>query len=174
MKILTSLFVSIICFTVNAQPSEIRDLAGYVEFGELSAVYGEPKVQINIGEKLLHFVGKMDQGKDQEAAEIFSKLKAVRVEVYRMNNNTAPAITLIDKVTAELQSRAWEPVVIVTEGKDRVRIFVQLNNDVIDGLVLMAVGNNNTDEVVFINIIGEIDPSKVAKVTRALDIDVDI
>ena len=172
MKLLASLLLSITCFTALAQPSETSGMPGYVEFSDLSSIYGEPKVQINIGEKLLHFVAKMDQEKDKEAAELFSKLKAVRVEVYNINNNTGPAIAMIDKVTRELQSRDWEPVVIVTDNNDRVRIFIKLNNNVIDGLVLMTVGND--DEAVFINIIGQIDPSQVAKVTKTLNIDVDM
>ena len=172
MKLLAGLLLSITCFSTLAQPSETREMAGYVEFSDLSSVYGEPKVQINIGEKLLQFVAKMDQGKDREAAEMFSKLKAVRVEVYKVNNNTGPAIVMVDKLTRELQSRDWEPVVLVTEDNDRVRIFVKLNNDVIDGLVLMSVGDD--DEAVFINIIGQIDPSQIGKVTRALNIDIDM
>ena len=172
MKFLAGLLLLITCFTVSAQPSTTRGLAGYVEFGELSGVYGEPKVRINIGEKLLRFVAKMDRSKDPDTAEVLSNLKAVRVEVYRTNENTAPAVALVEKMTKELQSRDWEPVVIVSDKDDYVRILVKLSEDVIDGLVVMAVGKD--DEAVFINIIGEIDPAQAGKVTKALDIDVDI
>lgn len=172
MKFLVSLLLSVACFTVTAQPSETREMAGYVEFSDLSSVYGEPKVRINIGEKLLHFVAKMNKENDREAAELFDKLKAVRVEVYKLNNNSGPANEVVDKVAGELQSHDWEPIVIVNDDKDRVRIFVKLNDDVIEGLVLMAVGDK--DEAVFINIIGQIDPSQVAKVTRTLNINVDM
>jgi len=172
MKVLTGFILSVLYMSPYAQPSDTKGMEGYVEFSDLSSVYGEPKVQINIGEKLLHFVGSMDQDKDKEAAELFNKLKAVRVEVYNINQNTGPAMALIDKVTAELRSRSWEPVVVVTDDKNRVRIFVKLNDKVIDGLVLMAVGDK--DEAVFINIIGEIDPSQVAKVTKALNVGVDV
>ena len=158
------------CFSALAQPSSTQGMAGYVEFDDLAAVYGQPKVKINIGEKLLHFVARMDRDQDKDTAEMFEKLKAVRVEVYKVNENTAPAIEVAEKVARKLQAQDWEPIVMVTDEHDHVRIFVKLNNDVIDGLVLMAVGDN--DEAVFINIIGQIDPAKVAKVTRALNIDV--
>lgn len=170
MKIFTSLLLSIMCFSALAQPSSTQGMAGYVEFDDLAAVYGQPKVKINIGEKLLHFVARMDRDQDKDTAEMFEKLKAVRVEVYKVNENTAPAIEVAEKVARKLQAQDWEPIVMVTDEHDHVRIFVKLNNDVIDGLVLMAVGDN--DEAVFINIIGQIDPAKVAKVTRALNIDV--
>ena len=60
---------------------------------------------------------------------MFEKLKAVRVEVYKVNNNTGPAIETVDKVAKKLQSKDWEPIVIVTDKHNRVRIFVKLNND---------------------------------------------
>lgn len=171
MKILAGLLLSIACFSVLAQPSTTKGMAGYVEFDDLAAVYGEPKVRINIGEKLLHFVARMDQEQDKDTAQMFEKLKAVRVEVYKVNENTKPAIKAVDKVARKLQSQDWEPIVMVTDEHSHVRIFVKLNNDnMIDGLVMMAVGDN--DEAVFINIIGQIDPSQVAKVTKALNIDV--
>ena len=155
MKLLASLLLSITCFSAFAQPSTTKGMAGYVEFDDLAAVYGEPKVKINIGEKLLHFVASMNEGQDKEAVK----------------KNTGPAIAAADKVAKKLQSQDWEPIVMVTDEHSHVRIFVKVNNDnVIDGLVLMAVGDN--DEAVFINIIGQIDPSQVAKVTKALNIDV--
>jgi hypothetical protein len=172
MKVLASFLISFTCCTALAQPSEIVNLNGYVDFGELSSVYGEPKVKINIGEKLLQFVSKMDRERDQDTAELFEKLKAVRVEVYQVNNNSGPAVAVLEKVAAQLQSRDWEPVVMVTDEGSNVRIFVKLNGDVIDGLVVMAVDKGG--DAVFINIIGEIDPAQVGKVTRALNVDVDI
>lgn len=172
MKILVSLLLSIACTTAAAQPSETRGLPGYVEFGELSAVYGEPKVRINIGKKLLQFVAQMDTEGDQEGKQLLSKLDAVRVEVYKMNSDSGPAVSMLEKMSKELQSHDWEPVVTVTDEGDHVRIFVKLNKDTIGGLVVMAV--DKKDEAVFINIIGDIDPAQVGKVTKALDLDVDL
>ena len=50
----------------------------------------------------------------------------------------------------------------------------------IDGLVIMAVDEENDDsnhgqpEAVFINIIGQLDPAQVGRVTNSLNIDVDV
>lgn len=174
MKFLVGLLLSVICFSLSAQPSEIKGLAGYVEFDELSGIYGEPKVRINIGEKLLHFVAKMNKDEDRDAARVLNNLKAVRVVVYRVNENAGPAIAMMKKVAEKLQTRDWEPVVTVSdeEEEEHVHIFVKLTGEVIDGLVVMAV--DREDEAVFINIIGSLDPDQVGKVTRALNIDVDI
>lgn len=54
-------------------------------------------------------------------------------------------------VVKELQLQAWEPIVMVTEEHSHVRIVAKLNNDnVIDGLVMMTVGDK--DKAMFINL----------------------
>jgi len=46
-----------------------------------------------------------------------------------------------------------------------------------DGLVVMVINSSesrNDREAVFINIVGEIDPAQINKVTKSLNIDVDL
>ncbi len=158
--------------SVIAQTDDYKGHPGYIDFGDLNAVYGEPKVQINIGATLLRFVGLMAKGEDKEVAEILSKLEVVRVHVYELKENAEPAMNMVEEVSKELRAMDWEPVVVVREEDEQVRIFVKLDEDVMKGLVVMAV--ESEEEAVFINIIGEIDPSQVGKVTKALDIDVGV
>lgn len=174
MKFLTTMVFAFFCVTASAQIDEIKDLPGYIDFGELSSVYGSPKVRINIGKRLLKFVTAMAKNNDEEGARLLAKLEAVRVEVYEMNDDADAAIDVIKEVSEQLSEMEWEPVVIVEDGKDQARIFVKLEKDdtTLSGLVVMAV--DKKDEAVFINIIGDIDPAQVGKVTKALDIDIDI
>ena len=55
-----------------------------------------------------------------------------------------------------------------------MRIFSKSTNDVIDGVVVMVVSPEEEQggEAVFVNIVGEIDPNKIAKVTDSLDINI--
>jgi len=171
MKILVSLVFLIISSVINAQTDDLKGLAGYVDFGDLSAVYGEPKVRINIGKQLLQFVSWAAEGVEDESAELFNKLDAVRVEVYDLNDNAGPAVDAINNVAKKLQPDNWEPIVTVNDGEDHVRIYTKLGDNVMNGLVVMVV---DAQEAVFINIIGDIDPAQLGKVTNALDIDVNI
>jgi hypothetical protein len=43
-----------------------------------------------------------------------------------------------------------------------------------DGLVVMVVENDSEGEAVFINIVGEIDPEQISRVTDSLNIDIDL
>lgn len=56
-----------------------------------------------------------------------------------------------------------------------MRIFSKTKNNIMDGLVVMVVGQEPKDgkpkgEAVFINIVGQIDPARIGELTAALDI----
>ena len=173
MKTLMTFLLVFFSAMASAQIDQIKHLPGYIDFGELTAAYGRPKVKINIGGTLLKFVSAMAKHEDEEVANLLTNLQGVRVEVYELNDNTGPALEVVDEVTEALEDRKWEAVVSVEDDDDeRVRIFVNFDEEKISGLVVMAVSRG--DEAVFINIIGELDPSQVGKVTEALDLDINI
>ena len=182
MKLVLTFLLVFFSTVTNAQIDELKQLPGYIDFGELSSAYGRPKVKINIGRTLLKFVSAMAKESDKdgrEAAELLQNLQGVRVEVYDLEDDAGPALKVVDDVSSALEKRKWEAVVSVEdEDEERVRIFVNIDGEKISGLVVMAVNGGTRghggNEAVFINIIGELDPAKVGKVTRALDIDVDL
>lgn len=153
-----------------AQEDALKDLPGYIDFGELNSAYGDPKVNITIGGTLLNFVGVMAAKKDPEAAQVFSQLKGVRVSTYATGGDTAAALAQLNDVKNELQNSAWEPVVQVNDDGDHVQIFLKVEGDLIDGLVLMAVDN---EEAVFINVLGSLDPMQLSQIMDNFDVDID-
>ena len=72
---------------------------GYVDFGNLTGVYGEPRVQINLGTAMLGFVAGAAQNDDPDIAELFKNLKSVRVLVYDIEKDADAALKTVDKVT---------------------------------------------------------------------------
>gem|GEM_PF-380977 len=170
MRVLIVLLLFVSGCSVIAQTDEYGNNADYIDCGDLHAVYGGPKVQINIWRTLLRFVGLMAKDEDEEVAELLSKLEVVRVQVYELEENAEPAINMVEDIPKELHTMDWEPVVVVREEDEQIRIFIKIGEDVMKGLVVMSVDSET--EAIFINIIGEIDPTQVGKVTKALDIDV--
>lgn len=151
---------------------------GYVDFGNLTGVYGKPRVQINLGTAMLAFVSAAAEDEDKEVADLLSKLKQIRVLVYDIANNLDDALSAVDKVTADIEKAGWETIVSVDEDREKARIYMKMSGNVIDGLVVMAVDESGFEgdeaEAVFINIIGALDPKQVGRVMNSLDIDVDI
>jgi len=167
---LLTLFI-LLSLSPAIQAKEISEERGYVSFDNLEADYGEPKVMINLNQSMLGFVSKLSAS-DPEVSELISKLKAVRVQIYSMNNDDKPALDLMTKVAKDIKNKNWMPIVTINEKKEKVRIFTKLTGEIMDGLVVMIINEeNDKKEAVFINIIGEIDPEKINKVTDALQID---
>jgi dUTPase len=170
------LFTSSLFIGSSAFANDITQERGYVDFANLDSAYGEPKVMVNLNKTMLGFISKINMS-DPEASELISKLKAVRVQIYNMTENDQPALDLIAKVSKDIQTKNWLPIVSVNEKDEKVRIFTKITDDVMDGLVVMVVNNSGSTEAreaVFINIVGEIDPAQINKVTKSLNIDIDL
>ncbi len=140
-------------------------------FDDLSKDYGNPKVEINLSAALLGMVGTLAKVEEPEVGELLRKLEYIRVRVYNTGGDTQAAINSIAKHTQALRKDKWEVVVSVNEASDHVQIFSRSTDGLIDGLVLMAVSEGDT-EAIFINIVGEIDPANIAKVTESFDISI--
>ena len=125
---------------------------------------------------MLGFISKLNMS-DPESSELISKLKAVRVQIYNMTDNEQPALDLIAKVSNDIKTKNWLPIVSVNEKDEKVRIFTKITDDIMDGLMVMVINNGDASEeseAVFINIVGEIDPAQINKVTESLNIDIDL
>lgn len=153
-----------------AQEDSLKDLPGYVDFGELSRIFGEPTVQISIGESLLGLVGSLSAKEDPQAAELFRKLNGVRVNVFETQAMADGAVDYVRDISSQLSAVGWEPVVTVNSAEEQVRIFMKISGDKVDGITVMALEDT---EAVFVNVIGDINPAELEKVMDNLDIDVD-
>lgn len=172
LMLLTTLLMCTAGLNSQSYADSHTELDRVVDFKELTKIYGEPKVRINLEKGLLSLVAGFAGNNDPEAGEILSGLDGVTVNVYNTGENADAALNSVREVSKRLQKLNWEPAVSVNEGNEQVRIYVKQKDGLIQGLLVMAAGSDN--EAVFINIVGNIDPSKIAKVTSSLNLDVDL
>ena len=173
-SIIKTLLTGVLCTLVSmpalAQEDELKDLAGFIDFGDLSAAYGEPKISINIGGTLLQFVGLMSGDSNPETSEMLSQLKGVRVFGYPIEDDPTVARQKFGEVKSNLRSKGWEPVVQVNEDDEQVLIYMKMEGGSMEGMTVMKVDD---EEVMFINIIGQIDPRKLGEMMDNFDVDID-
>ena len=98
IKILIACVTALMALPVMAQEDALKDYPGYVDFGELSAVFGEPTVQISVGASLLGLVSSLSASEDPEAAELFKRLNGVRVNVFETDSMADGAVDLVKDV----------------------------------------------------------------------------
>ena len=148
---------------------------GEVDFDDLSAHYGEPAVEVNLTANLMKMASGFAKFEEPELAEILAKLDEVKVRVYNLNGEAEYATEALETASQRLKADAWETLVTVSkaEENENVRIFSKSTDDVIDGFVVMVVSpEKESGEAVFVNIVGDIDPQQIAKITSNLDINI--
>jgi hypothetical protein len=168
--LLTGTLCALVSMPLLAQEDELKDLPGFIDFGDLSSAYGEPKISINIGGTLLQFVGLMSEDSNPETSEMMSQLKGVRVFGYPIEEDPTVARQKFGEVKSTLKSKGWEPVVQVNEEDEQVLIYMKMTGNAMEGMTVMTVDD---EEVMFINIIGKLDPKQLGKVMDGLDVDID-
>lgn len=151
-----------------AQEDDLKDYPGYVDFGQLGEIFGEPTVEISVGKGLLGLVSALSAHEDPEVAELFNRLEGVRVRVFETDTMAEGAVGLVKDVSANLASSGWESVVTVNSQDEQVRIFMKMNGANVEGVTVMAVEES---EAAFINVIGLIDPAELGKVMDHFDVE---
>lgn len=169
-SILIGCLCALVALPAMAQEDELKNLAGFVDFGDLSKTYGEPSISINIGGTLLGFVSAMSEDSNPETAGLMSQLKGVRVFGYPLNDDPGIAKSKFLEVKSNLKSKGWEPVVQVNDADDQVMIYMKMNGANMEGLTVMTV---DATEVMFINIIGVLDPKKLGQMMKTFNVDID-
>lgn len=170
MRVLLMLCTALLAWPAWAQDEALRDLPGYVDFGQLSAIFGEPSVEIAVGQSLLDMVSAFSASDDPETARLFKRLKGVRVNVFETQGLSAGALDHVKSVSAQLSKSGWEPVVKVNSDDEQVRIFMKMNGKEVQGITVMAV---EEDEAAFINVIGSLNPAELARVMDNFDVHID-
>ncbi len=167
-QLLTGFLCLLVTLPVIAQEDELKDLPGYVDFGDLSETYGEPKITINLGGTMLNFVGMMSKAESPETSKLITKLKGIRVKIYETDENVEAAKNQYGMVKSNLRSSGWEPVVQVNEEDEQVLVYMKMNSDKMEGMTVMVV---DEEEAVFVNVIGQLNPAELGKVMESFDVD---
>ena len=174
MTRLYSVFASIIVsvIIIAASPpvmAQTNGSQGGVDLADFDRLFPElPKVEVNVRGSLLRLVVEAARADDPALSNVLSRLRAVQVRTYDMPLEGRSAVEReAGRLSSELDRGGWERVVRVRDGGDNVDIFMSETNDIISGLIVMVLNN---DEATFVNIVGEIDPAEVGMIGRRFNI----
>jgi len=159
---------------VRAETDEaIKKHPGYVDFDGLKVFADkEAKVEVYLREPLINLVSGFVKHEDEELYEVLSRLKLVRVFVYDAADISADEFLAASSETAKrLDKSGWERIVRVRDEEERADIYIKASPDylLIEGIVVMALDDD--DEVVFVNIVGAINPEEIGRLGEHFDIE---
>jgi hypothetical protein len=110
----------------------------------------------------------IDADEDPEIDALLNDVDGVRVSIYKVEENSDLFKGNFDETQANLRADGWQSIVRVndTESADYSLMFVKSNGEVIDGLVVLSLSD---EEAVFVNIIGNIHPDSFEPIMEQIN-----
>ncbi len=146
--------------------------SGYVDFGKFSApASGGECVEVNINSNLISIVARLTEKSEPEVADLLRGLRSVRVNVIGLNDeNRADMEKRVKTIRGELDARGWQRIVTVQKQGEDVGIYIKTRGEeAVEGVVVTVLEGNH--EAVFVNIVGDIKPEKLAVLGERLNIE---
>lgn len=134
-----------------------KSLPGYVEFDLLDALGGKkPNVSVFLEGAMLKMAAAAASEANTPITTLLEQLRLVQVKVFEdMANHYQNIRPVAEAKIADLKENGWTPAVSVPEENETVDVLVKSSNDFIQGLLVLVM---EEDEVVFVNVAGDIDP----------------
>ena len=158
----TLILVTLVTSTAFAQKS-IESEPGFIDVDQIEVWFGEePKLEVNIHGALLNLVAEASRFEDPDLATMLKKLKGISVRGFDADGFDLQAVRAkTSEMSKKLKADGWETIVRVRDDDEYVDMYVKTQNDVIAGMVVMVIDDD--DEAIFVNIIGEIDPEQIGR-----------
>lgn len=138
---------------------------GYFDFDSIPGLPDEPTVQVDLNAALLAFAAGAARVNDPATADMLEGIEGIRVRVYETLENVAEVDSFVDNAARELERGGWQRVVYAQEDGEKVRVYVRMDGERIDGMTLMVLDRN---EAVFVNVAGRIEPEQLGRLAGAM------
>lgn len=170
---LVTLTLAITC-TLGSLTSRAEEPApaGWVDFGKFTApAKGGQFVEVNLQGQLLNLAARITEKHEPEVSDLLRNIKSVRVNVVGIDSGNREELgERLTKVRTELEGKGWERIVTVQEKGQDVGVYLkQRGEEAIEGVVVTVIDGGK--QAVFVNVVGDIKPEKLALLAEHLDIE---
>jgi len=158
----------VLCFAAQ----DDKALAGYVDFGKLAApASGGEFVEVQISSNLIGMAARLVEKSEPEVGEVIRGLKLIRVNVIGLTDeNRAEMQKRVKTIRGELDAQKWERIVTAQKENEDVGIYLKMRGEeAVEGLVVTVLSGNK--EAVLVNIVGNIQPDKIALIGERFNIE---
>ena len=122
---------------------------------------------ISLGPTMLRFAARfMDD--EPETQALLRSLDGVRIRIYEVNGDSERIAQNFEHMGNKLTKDGWSPVMLVREEGELVQMYAKPSDTGIQGLTIVSA---DVDEVVVVNVMGDIDPMYYSDVMVALNVD---
>jgi hypothetical protein len=143
--------------------------SGYYPIEEMGIfAEGDLEVDVDLSGAMLRVAAGAMENQDERLAELVANLERVRVQVG--NPSGVDAATVAQKMAAAqatLKGAGWQKILSVEENDEQVYLYALESAGNISGLTVFV--NEGGEEVVIVNIVGDINPETLGRLIANMD-----
>jgi hypothetical protein len=161
-------------FALAASPAAAQRSSGYVDLkalGQLDRFFErDATMEINVEGALMRMVAAASRAEDPELADLLSRLDGVYVIGYRLPPHTMDDFDVLSKRMGDsLRRTGWTVIVRYRDDQESTQLFARMKDGKVEGMVVMSV-EAGSDQAVFVNIVGDIDPEQIGRIGQKFQI----
>jgi len=159
--------------TWGAAAQSITSHPGYFPIEEMGLLAkGDLEVDVDLQGAMLQVAAgaleREDVGDDANLAELVANLERVRVQVGSPSGaDRSSIIHSIEDAKAQLESSNWDRILSVEEDEEQVYVYAIESDGKILGVTVLV--NDGAEEIVVVNIVGNIDPRVLGRLIGSMD-----
>jgi hypothetical protein len=163
-RVLTLAFL--LALSASAALAQPRSLSP----AQLDALFtDEPRIEVNVAGPLLGMVAELTRRDEPQFADMLRGLRGVYVRQYDLSTARAGLTGRVSEFARSLERDGWQTLVRVREPGENVFIYVLPSGNVLNGLVVMVLDEND-NEATFVTIDGRIDPAQIGRLGRQFNV----
>jgi hypothetical protein len=122
---------------------------------------------LSLGRTTLRFAARFLDD-EPETQALLRSLDGVRIRIYEVTGDTGRIAHRFERMGARLSRDGWQPVMLVHDDDELVQMYAKSSGKGMCGLTIVSADD---DEVVVVNIMGDIEPEQFGDVMVALNVD---
>ena len=158
---LTALVLSSCGFTAP------RSNEGYANLDSPGMSDTDRTMSLSLGKTTLRFAARFLDD-EPETQALLRSLDGVRVRIYEVNGDSERIARNFEHMGNKLGNNGWQPVMLVREEGELVQMYAKPSGTGILGLTIVSADG---DEVVVVNVMGDIEPEHFSDVMVALNVE---
>jgi len=146
-----------------------RGNEGYANLDSPGIADTDRTISLSLGRSTLRFAARFLDD-EPETQALLRSLDGVRIRIYEVDadGDTARIAHNFERMASKLSRDGWQPVMLVREDDELVHMYAKHSGKAMCGLTIVSADD---DEVVVVNIMGDIEPEQFGDVMVALDVE---
>lgn len=144
-----------------------RGNEGYANLDSPGMAETDRTMSLSLGRTTLRFAARFLDD-EPETQALLRSLDGVRVRIYEVHGDSERVAENFEHMGSKLNRDGWQPIMLVREEGELVQMYTRSSDARIQGLTIVSADD---EEVVVVNVMGDIDPKYYGDVMVALNVD---